>query len=539
MYCASCGFANETNARFCRQCGKSLASSGAPSAAAPAPARPPAPPRAPRAPMPKWVYGALLVVLVLAGALYWWIHRPPGDYQPVYSGLFPTSVDGKWGYFDRNGKTVIQPQFDGAGQFSEGLAAVRVGTQWGYIDSKGTIVVTPQFATANNFQRGRAVVQLCCAVNGQRARFGFVDKTGKLIGPVDLTWAASFTTLDITPVQTSANTLAFEGLDGTINGVAQVTGLGGFGHGGLAQAAKDGKWGYVDRTGKWVIEPQFELSNVFSEGVAAVRAGGRWGVVDMRGRFVVNPQFDFVFPYHDGIAQYNSGGKSGFINKSGARLFDSTLSALGGFKDGLAPVRTADGVGYIDTSGKLVIPAQFDWGGEFSDGFASVLAVHKPAYITKSGAFVVNPFGGMTLADAKAKAKKDSIDAAAAADSMARVSRADFIGRVIGEWVGGFDNDNNVHLTIAHDEGAFTAWMSHSGNIERFQEVNTGVPGQLGLRGVAVTKAGAAVPAASYSLDNFVVVPAGDSPVLFITNNDAGGHHDQFTLRRVNAPPGN
>jgi hypothetical protein len=57
------------------------------------------------------------------------------------SELFPMRQKEKWGYIDRTGKVVIEPQFDFADRFSEELAAIRVGNetvgQYGYIDKTG------------------------------------------------------------------------------------------------------------------------------------------------------------------------------------------------------------------------------------------------------------------------------------------------------------------------------------------------------------------------------------------------------------------
>jgi hypothetical protein len=49
-------------------------------------------------------------------------------------------VDDKWGYIDKMGNVVIQPQFDYARGFSEGLAEVQVGDKLRYIDKTGKIV---------------------------------------------------------------------------------------------------------------------------------------------------------------------------------------------------------------------------------------------------------------------------------------------------------------------------------------------------------------------------------------------------------------
>lgn len=59
--------------------------------------------------------------------------------------------DGNWGFVDAKGKIVIEPQFNDARSFSNGLAAVKVGGLWGFIDSKGNMVIEPQFNDAKDF----------------------------------------------------------------------------------------------------------------------------------------------------------------------------------------------------------------------------------------------------------------------------------------------------------------------------------------------------------------------------------------------------
>ena len=40
---------------------------------------------------------------------------------------------------------------------------------------------------------------------------------------------------------------------------------------GFANVKKDGKWGYIDKKGKVVIEPQFDDASDFSEGFVKVK----------------------------------------------------------------------------------------------------------------------------------------------------------------------------------------------------------------------------------------------------------------------------
>ena len=47
--------------------------------------------------------------------------------------------------------------------------------------------------------------------------------------------------------------------------------------------SKTGKWGFIDKRGKFAINPRFDAAFVVSEGLAAVRVGdsktGQWGYI--------------------------------------------------------------------------------------------------------------------------------------------------------------------------------------------------------------------------------------------------------------------
>jgi len=68
---------------------------------------------------------------------------------------------------------------------------------------------------------------------------------------------------------------------------------------GLALIEKDGKYGYIDPTGKIIIKPQFELAYNFLEGFALVKKGGKWGCIDKTGRITFKPQFDDDYDAYD------------------------------------------------------------------------------------------------------------------------------------------------------------------------------------------------------------------------------------------------
>ncbi len=53
--------------------------------------------------------------------------------------------DDAYGYVNTKGELVIGAQFEQAGSFSEGLAAVLSGDAWGFIDFAGKFAIEPQF----------------------------------------------------------------------------------------------------------------------------------------------------------------------------------------------------------------------------------------------------------------------------------------------------------------------------------------------------------------------------------------------------------
>ena len=75
-----------------------------------------------------------------------------------------------------------------------------------------------------------------------------------------------------------------------------------------------GNTGYVDMTGKLIIDPKFTRGHEFSEGLALVAAGGtltnpdRYGFIDSSGKFVISPQFDDSRNFSKGLAAVLVGG---------------------------------------------------------------------------------------------------------------------------------------------------------------------------------------------------------------------------------------
>lgn len=67
--------------------------------------------------------------------------------------------NGKWGFLDADGTMVIEPQYEEAGSFAEGLAPVKTAAGWGYINQENALVIEDEFMGAKNFYKGVAPVK--------------------------------------------------------------------------------------------------------------------------------------------------------------------------------------------------------------------------------------------------------------------------------------------------------------------------------------------------------------------------------------------
>lgn len=95
-----------------------------------------------------------------------------GSYEDVRifndSTYAAVKINGKWGFIDKDGTVKIEPQYEDARSFANGMAAVMQDGLWGFINADGEMVIEPQFEDARDFNSNGCV-------------FIFIDSEWKLL----------------------------------------------------------------------------------------------------------------------------------------------------------------------------------------------------------------------------------------------------------------------------------------------------------------------------------------------------------------------
>jgi len=170
----------------------------------------------------------------------------------------------------------------------------------------------------------------------------------------------------------------------------------------LTPVEKNGKWGYTDRNGKWVIQPRYVLALDFlPTGIAAVVDDSGWVYIDKKGDLVIRP---FLFDngpdyFSEGLARFTVNNRFGFFDEYGKIViqprFDFARPFSGGFaavceggenrRDGEHSYRHGGKWGFINKTGKIIIPLQYDQVKNFSEGQAQVRGGEEWKTINEKG----------------------------------------------------------------------------------------------------------------------------------------------------------
>jgi hypothetical protein len=172
-----------------------------------------------------------------------------GDFHQEYARVQVTLRDGvvRWGYLTKAFKFRIDPVFEDARDFHNGIAAVKKDGKWGFIFANGRWLIEPQFDDADDFDDAVGSGDFEDAEREREERAGRDLSTGGLYAMVKL----------------------------------------------------DGRWGYVNRGANGGLVPQFKAAQPFFRGLARVDRDESFAYVSEIGQVRFDPRVALDFGFVD------------------------------------------------------------------------------------------------------------------------------------------------------------------------------------------------------------------------------------------------
>lgn len=299
--------------------------------------------------------GRYIALTALLGAFLIGFALPQSTSQTLDGDLYPIEAAGFTDYAStRTGASAFRVEGNG-GAFAEGVAIVTRKERVSAIRLDGAQLFSKANCSCYPFSEGVAVVTRKGGVaGGGRVQSTLIDRNGTELFPFR----------DIVISRMS------EGLAACGKSLPD-------------EAAGESLYGFIDRSGAWIITPRFRRVADFSEGVAAVSVNGREvGFIHKDGTWAIRPRFSrngTLASFQEGLAPVMFGGQVGFINFDDKFVVPPQFHEAGNFSGGLAPacIENQNGLerftwGYVDKTGKFEIPPSYQAAREFA-GKAAVV----------------------------------------------------------------------------------------------------------------------------------------------------------------------
>lgn len=189
---------------------------------------------------------------------------------------------GKWGFVNRSGTLIIQPEYDFVRNFYHGKAIAKLDNKWGVIDKKNQIVIPFIYDFIDYMPESDKRFFI---LTNDSKRVGYVHENGRVLLEPD-----------------------FEEVGKMSENMIRVK--------------KNGIWGFIHSINFQKIDFQFIKAKDFHENLASVAVMTEqkkllWGFIDKAGNWVIKPQFSRAGSFHHGLAKVQINRKYGFIDKTG------------------------------------------------------------------------------------------------------------------------------------------------------------------------------------------------------------------------------
>jgi hypothetical protein len=159
----------------------------------------------------------------------------------------------------------------------------------------------------------------------------------------------------------------------------------------LIPAPLNGKWGFIDTSGTWVIRPLYDSCEPFVEGMALISIDNKFGFINASGVEVILADYEDAESFHGAYAVVYDGEKYGAINRFGDLKIKMEYDDIGDFVNGYAYASKNSKYGYIDENSFVIIPFIYEQAFNIEKGRALVKQYGKFGIVDMDNNWIV-PF---------------------------------------------------------------------------------------------------------------------------------------------------
>ncbi|WP_308664555.1 WG repeat-containing protein [uncultured Acidaminococcus sp.] len=323
----------------------------------------------------------------------------------INEGIIGGVTEKKWNFYTLQGAR-LPGEWEEARAFQEGLAPVKTQGKWGFADKTGKLVIPAQYKEVRSFSEGLAAVK-------KDSQWFYIRKDGSLLPSMSVKKAGDFhqgvAVVDggwLMDTQgkkyAKLKPYSFVG-DFQDNGLAEV-GVRRASHSFLDYISIG--WGWGDGWGwggpYWGVGPGWGPywgdygyhhhhhhhgwggSIGISPGAVMPSSMYR-GYVNKQGQEVISPTYSFVSPFYGKLALIRDEGHWGMVDAKGQVVIPAAYDALLPFSEGLAAFQSDKKWGFIDETNKVVIPNRFDSVQNFFQDRTTAVEKEKGGIIDKTG----------------------------------------------------------------------------------------------------------------------------------------------------------
>ncbi|MDW3195929.1 MAG: WG repeat-containing protein [Cytophagales bacterium] len=317
--------------------------------------------------------------------------------MPSQSQYIPVKRTGQWGLLDFSGKQIVPNVYDSIGVGTESTFPAKYVGSWGIINAFGNWLVQPGYfsidqlsdlfvAEGNGFRslitsRGKNLLTTRFELKEGNSSIEMLSHDGR--GLITREGLVIFDPIydnvrhlgDFYAGQRPEGAVIKDGLGAFVvrldDGVQQVLDY----SEGFFLVKKDDLYGFLDDKGRIRIANRYDSARRFSEEMAPVKLIGKWGFINKNERLVIQPQFTEVGDFKNGRAIVHRD-HYGLVDQEGKEVLEVSFKIITRTEEGSYILEDQQGrKGLANSAGEFILFPSFD---EMQDvGHGLIIAERK------------------------------------------------------------------------------------------------------------------------------------------------------------------